>query len=106
MNTTFSTTGLAQTTGSTRRVSSLFRRYWGALQERRKHQRLRATLCDADSAALTNVLIGQDGSADAQISVASCFLFVRSNIAVPADGLKEAAGPITDISLVPTFLRA
>ena len=28
MNTTFRTTGLAQTTGSTRDVFSLFRRYW------------------------------------------------------------------------------
>jgi hypothetical protein len=38
------------------------------------------------------VLIGQDGSADAEISVTSRFLFVRSNEAVPADGLpKEAA---------------
>jgi uncharacterized protein YjiS (DUF1127 family) len=41
MNTTFRTTGLAQTTGSTGRVSSLFRRYWGAFQERRKERRKR-----------------------------------------------------------------
>ena len=41
MNTTFSTTGLAQTTGSTRDVFSLFRRYWGAFQERRKERRKR-----------------------------------------------------------------
>ena len=44
MNTTFRTTGLAQTTGSTRDVFSLFRRYWGAFQERRKRQRERAEL--------------------------------------------------------------
>ena len=45
MNTTFRTTGLAQTTGSTRGVFSLFRRYWGAFQEWRKRERLRADLC-------------------------------------------------------------
>jgi hypothetical protein len=36
-------------------------------------------------------LIGQDGSADAEISAASRFLFVRSDEAAPADGLSEAA---------------
>ena len=41
MNTTFRTTGLAQTTGSTRGAFSLFRRYWGAFQERRKERRKR-----------------------------------------------------------------
>jgi len=41
MYTTFRTTGLAQTTGSTRDVFSLFRRYWGAFQERRKERRKR-----------------------------------------------------------------
>ena len=48
MNTTFRTTGLAQPTGSTPDVFSLFRRYWGAFQEwrkeRRKRQRERAEL--------------------------------------------------------------
>jgi len=37
------------------------------------------------------ILIGQDGSADAQISVASRFLFVRSNRAAPAEGQEAAA---------------
>ena len=41
MNTTFRTMGLAQTTGSTRAVFSLFRRYWGAFKERRKERRKR-----------------------------------------------------------------
>jgi len=45
MNTTFRATGLAQTTGSTRRVFSLFRRYWGTFQEWRNRERLRAALC-------------------------------------------------------------
>jgi len=37
------------------------------------------------------ILIGQDGSADAQISVASRFLFVRSNEAASTIGCGEAA---------------
>ena len=41
MNTTFRTTGLAQTTGSTRDVFSLFRRYWVEFQERRNERRKR-----------------------------------------------------------------
>ena len=43
------------------------------------------------------ILIGQDGSADAEISVASRFLFVRSNEAVSAKAahvLGEAAAPV------------
>ena len=37
------------------------------------------------------LLIGQDGRADAEISVISRFIFVRPNEAVPADGLEKAA---------------
>jgi hypothetical protein len=37
------------------------------------------------------ILIGQDGSADAEISVASRFLFVQSKAAASTDGLPEAA---------------
>jgi hypothetical protein len=37
------------------------------------------------------ILIGQDGSADAQISVVSRFLFVRSNEAALAEGLEQTA---------------
>jgi hypothetical protein len=37
------------------------------------------------------ILIGQDGSADAQISVASRFVFARSNEAAPAAGQEAAA---------------
>ena len=55
MNTTFRTTGLVQTTGSTRDVFSLFRKYWGAFQERRKRQRLRATLCDLSDRELIDI---------------------------------------------------
>ena len=38
------------------------------------------------------ILIGQDGSADAQISIASRFVFVRSHGATPAEG-KDAKAP-------------
>jgi uncharacterized protein YjiS (DUF1127 family) len=44
MSTTYGATGLAQTAASTRRVSSFFKRYWDAFQERRKRQRERAEL--------------------------------------------------------------
>jgi uncharacterized protein YjiS (DUF1127 family) len=44
MSTAHSAAELGQTAASTRRVSSFFRSYWGAFQERRKRQRLRAEL--------------------------------------------------------------
>ena len=47
--------GLEQTAVSTRRVFSFFKRYWGAFQERRKRQRLRATLCDLSDRELKDI---------------------------------------------------
>lgn len=44
MRTTYGATGLGQTAASTWRVSSFFKRYWDAFQERRKRQRERAEL--------------------------------------------------------------
>jgi uncharacterized protein YjiS (DUF1127 family) len=44
MSTTYGATGLGQTSASTRRVSSLFKRYWGSFQEQRKRERVRADL--------------------------------------------------------------
>jgi uncharacterized protein YjiS (DUF1127 family) len=48
MSTTYGAAGLRQTAASTRRVSSLLKRYWGVFQarrkERRKRQRERAEL--------------------------------------------------------------
>jgi uncharacterized protein YjiS (DUF1127 family) len=44
MNTAHGATASGQTTESTRRVSSFFKRYWGAFQERRKRERVRADL--------------------------------------------------------------
>ena len=55
MNTTFRTTGLAQTTGSTRRVFSLSRRYWGAFQEWRKRAQLSADLCGLNDRELQDI---------------------------------------------------
>jgi len=55
MSTTYGATGLGQTAASTRRVSSFFKRYWGAYQERRKRQRLRATLCDLSDRELMDI---------------------------------------------------
>ncbi len=44
MSTADSAAALGQTTASTRRGYSFFRSYWGAFQEWRKRQRLRADL--------------------------------------------------------------
>ena len=78
MNTTFSSTGLAQTTGSTRRVSTLFRRYWGAFQERRKRQRLRATLCGLNDRELQDIGIAR-GEID----------YVASNCSIDPRGIRS-----------------
>jgi uncharacterized protein YjiS (DUF1127 family) len=55
MNTTYSTTGLAQTTASTRRVSSAFKNFWNAFQEWRKWERLRAEFCNLNERELMDI---------------------------------------------------
>jgi uncharacterized protein YjiS (DUF1127 family) len=55
MSTTYRETGLGQTAASTRRVSSFFKKYWGAFQERRKRQRLLANLCDLSDRELMDI---------------------------------------------------
>ena len=55
MSTTYGATGSGQTVASTRRVSSFFKRYWGAFQEWRKRQRLRATLSDLSDRELMDI---------------------------------------------------
>src|SRR6266576_6068304 len=55
MSTTYGATWLGQTAASTRRVSSFFKRYWGAFQERRKRQRLRVALCDLSDRELMDI---------------------------------------------------
>ena len=55
MSTTYGAAGLGQTAASTRHGSNLFTRYWDAFQERRKRQRLRATLCDLSDRELMDI---------------------------------------------------
>ena len=55
MSTTYGAAGVGQTAASTRHGSNLFRRYWDAFQERRKRQRLRATLCDLSDRELMDI---------------------------------------------------
>ena len=55
MSTTYMETGLGETTVSRRRVSSVFKRYWGKFRERRIRQSLRATLCDLSDRELMDI---------------------------------------------------
>src|SRR5260370_31047651 len=55
MNTAHSAIGLEGMTGSTRRVANFFKRYWGAFQERRKRERLRADLSDLNDWELQDI---------------------------------------------------
>ena len=57
MNTAHGATWLEQTSASTRRVSSFFKRYWGAFQERRKRERLRAELSYLSDLELKDIAI-------------------------------------------------
>src|SRR5882672_4588141 len=94
MNTTFSTTGLALTTGSTRRVFSLFslfslfRSYWGAFQEWRKRERLRADLCGLNDREPQNIGITR-GELD-YVAIADIAMLLRH---------VRLVLPITDINL-------
>ena len=78
MSTTYGATGLGQTAASTRRVSSLFRRYWGAFQERRKRLRLQATLCDLNDRELQDIGIAR-GEVD----------YVASNRSIDPRGIRS-----------------
>jgi uncharacterized protein YjiS (DUF1127 family) len=46
---------LKQATKSTQRVSNFLGSCWGAFQERRKHQKLRASLCDLSDRELMDI---------------------------------------------------
>jgi uncharacterized protein YjiS (DUF1127 family) len=59
MSTTYGATGLGQTAASRRRVSSLFKRCWGAFQERRKRERLRADLSCLNDLELKDIGIAR-----------------------------------------------
>ena len=79
MNTAHSAMWLEQTAVSTRRVSSFFKTYWGAFQERRKRQRLRATLCDLSDRELMDI-----GTTRGEID------YVASNRLVDPRGIRSA----------------
>jgi len=72
-------TGLGQTAASTRRVSSLFRRYWGAFQERRERQRVRAILLDLSNRELMDI-----GTTRGEID------YVASNRLIDPRGIRSA----------------
>jgi uncharacterized protein YjiS (DUF1127 family) len=55
MNTTYSTTRLAQKTASTRRVFSAFKDFWDAFQEWRKWERLRTDFCNLNDRELMDI---------------------------------------------------
>ena len=55
MSTTYGAAGLGQTAASTRRVSSAFQNFWGAFQEWRKWERLRADFCNLSDRELMDI---------------------------------------------------
>ena len=79
MSTTYDATWLRQTVASTRRVSSFFKRHWGAFQERRKRQRLLANLCDLSDRELMDI-----GTTRGEID------YVASNRGIDPRGVRSA----------------
>jgi uncharacterized protein YjiS (DUF1127 family) len=55
MSTTYGATRLGHAAASTWRVSSFFKRYWSAFQDRRKRRRLQATLCNLSDRELMDI---------------------------------------------------
>jgi uncharacterized protein YjiS (DUF1127 family) len=79
MSTTYGATEMGQTAASTRRAYSFFEKYWSAFQERRKRQRLRATLCDLSDRELMDI-----GTTRGEID------YVASNRHVDPRGIRSA----------------
>jgi uncharacterized protein YjiS (DUF1127 family) len=79
MSTTYGATGSALTAASTRRVSSFFRRYCDAFQERRRRRRLRAALCDLSDRELRDI-----GTTRGEID------YVASNRDIDPRGIRSA----------------
>jgi uncharacterized protein YjiS (DUF1127 family) len=79
MSTTYDATGLGQTAIATRNVSSFFKRCWGMLQERRKRQILRTTLCDLSDRELMDI-----GTSRGEID------YVASNRGIDPRGIRSA----------------
>lgn len=82
MSTAHGATALGPTTGSTRRVSSLFKRYWGAFQEQRKRNKLRGDLFDLTDRELQDIGIAR-GEID----------YVASHRSIDPRGIRSA-GPM------------
>ena len=78
MSTTHGATGLGQT-ALTWWASSFFKRYWGVFQERRKRQRLRATLCDLSDRELMDI-----GTTRGEID------YIASNRGIEPRGIRSA----------------
>jgi uncharacterized protein YjiS (DUF1127 family) len=78
MNTAHSAAALGQTTASTRRVYSFFASYWGAFQERRKRERLRADLSCLNDFELQDIGISR-GEID----------YVASNRSIDPRGIRS-----------------
>jgi uncharacterized protein YjiS (DUF1127 family) len=55
MSTIYSETELGRAAASTQRVSSFFKKYWDAFQERRERQRSQTALCDLSDWALKDI---------------------------------------------------
>ena len=55
MSTIYSETGLGRAAASTQRVSSFFKKYRDAFQERRERQRLQTALCDLSDRELKDI---------------------------------------------------
>ncbi len=79
MSATYGATWSGHTAASTRRVFSFFKRYWGSFQERRKRQRLRATLCDLSDRELMDI-----GTTRGEID------YVTSNRGIDPRGIRSA----------------
>jgi len=79
MSTTMSRTSIVDRSGSTRRVFSLFNKYWGAFQEWRKRERLRADLCGLNDRELQDIGITR-GEVD----------YVASNGSIDPRGVRSA----------------
>ena len=79
MSTTYGAIGLGQTAVSTRRVSSFFKAYWDAFQERRERQRIRATLRDLSNRELMDI-----GTTRGEID------YVASNRFIDPRGIRSA----------------
>jgi uncharacterized protein YjiS (DUF1127 family) len=80
MSTTYGATGSGEIAVSARRVSSFFKGYWAAFQERRTRQMLRATLCALSDKELMDI-----GTTRGEID------YVASNRSVDPRGVRSAA---------------